>query len=141
MPKKENSQSEIMRDNGLTLNNSFLILCFSKRGFITISMYGFSLSTLLSSLVMAFVALHLLIAIPDEPIYWFAHNDAHSERCHAQEQEAMSTQKARKTGDRQRPESNRSCNFFSCDPALSTPTPSPIPSNRILCLSSVILRI
>src|SRR5512137_557270 len=130
-----------MQNNVLTLNNSFLIFSIPKRGFMTISMCRFSLSTFLSSLVMAFVALHLLVALPEEPIYSFAHNDAHSERCHSQEQEAMSTQTTRKTSERQTPESNRSRIFFPSVPVLSTLTASPIPSNSIICLFSVILRI
>jgi hypothetical protein len=107
---------------------------------MTISMCRFSLSTFLSSLVVAFVALHLLVALPEEPIYSFAHNEAHSERCHSQ-QESMSTQTTRKTGERQTSESNRTRIFFPCVPALSALTASPIPSNSIICLSSVILRI
>src|SRR5512137_2539726 len=102
-----------MQNNVLTLNNSFLIFSIPKRGFMTISMCRFSLSTFLGSLVMAFVALHLLVALPEEPIYSFAHNDAHSERCHSQE-ESMSTQTTRKTGERQTSESNRSRIFFPC---------------------------
>jgi hypothetical protein len=132
---------EIKLNNVLTVDNSSLTLQMLKRGFMTNSMCRFSLSTFLSSLVMAFVALHLFVALPEEPIYSFAHNDAHSERCHSQEQEAMSTQTTRKTSERQTLESNRSRIFFNSVPVLSTLTASPIPSNSIICLSSVILRV
>ena len=90
---------------------------------------------------MVFVTLHLLVAPPQEPIHLFAHNDAHSERSHSQEQESMSTQAPRKLTEQQRPVSNRYGNLYLLAPAFPNINTSLIPSNRMICLSSVILRV
>jgi hypothetical protein len=104
-------------------------------------MRRFSFSNLLSCLAMVLITLRLLVALPEEPIYLFAHNDVHSERYHSQEQDPTSAQAPRKTIERQRSVSNPSRNIGPWTPNLSISTASPIPSSPIICLTTVILRI
>jgi hypothetical protein len=104
-------------------------------------MHRFSLSSLLICFSIVLVTVHLLVALPEEPIYLFAHNDVHSERYHSQEQEPMSAQAPRKTIERQRPVSTSSRDIGDWTPSFYNLTASPIPSSPIICLSSVILRI
>jgi hypothetical protein len=104
-------------------------------------MSRFSLSAFLGSFVVAFVALHMLIAFPDEPIYFIAHSDVHCEHCDPQKQESMATEAARKTSLRQRPLLSRSRIMPPFISRVSSSTPLTVPSHNISYLSSVVLLI